>query len=105
MKRRSIVEGVALFGVAMILVTGAGAAWARAPHATRTADQALNPAPRTWHVVAEFSQKLPQGNGSTEAVNQFYPRTLTIYPGDKVTFTDNATNEQKMRKAYVPSSF
>jgi plastocyanin len=78
----------------MILATGAGAAWARAAHATRTAaDQALNPAPRTWHVVAGFSQMLPQGNGSTEAVNQFYPRTLTIYPGDKVTFTDNAANE------------
>lgn len=96
MKRRSIVEGVAFIGVAVILATGAGAswaAWAGAPHATRTADQALNPAPHTWHVVAGFSQMLPTGSGSTEAVNQFYPRMLTIYPGDKVTFTDNAANE------------
>jgi plastocyanin len=77
----------------MILATGAGAVWAGAPHATQTADQALNRVPRTWHVVVGFSQMLPQGNGSTEAVNQFYPRTLTIDPGDKVTFTDNAANE------------
>ena len=61
MKRRSIVEGVALVGVAVILATGAGAAWAGAPHTTRTAAQALNPAPRTWHVVAGFSQMLPHG--------------------------------------------
>ena len=93
MKRRSIVEGVALVGVAMILATGAGAAWAGAPHATRTTAQALNPAPRTWHVIAGFTQALPRGNDSTEAVNQFYPRMLTIYAGDAVQWTVNAFDE------------
>ncbi len=93
MKRRSIVEGVALVGVAVILATGARTAGAGAPHTVRPAAQTLNPAPRTWHVVVGFTQVLPRGSGSPESVNQFYPRTLTIYPGDKVTFTDNATNE------------
>ena len=51
------------------------------------------PAPRTWHVIAGFSQALPVGTQNTEAVNQFYPRVLTIHPGDKVTWTVNATNE------------
>ena len=93
MKRRTIVEGVALVSVATILATGAGAAWAGAPHATRSAAQALNPAPRTWHVIAGFSQMLPRGNDSTQAVNQFYPRTLTIYAGDAVQWTVNAFDE------------
>ena len=93
MKRRSIVEGVALVGVAMILATGVGAAGPRAPRITRAATSALNPAPRTWHVIAGFTQALPANTGNTEAVNQFYPRTLTIYPGDQVIFTDNSVNE------------
>lgn len=31
--------------------------------------------------------------GNTEAVNPFYPRTLTIYAGDRVTGTVYAQNE------------
>jgi hypothetical protein len=49
--------------------------------------------PTTWHVIAGFSQALPAGTGNNESVNQFYPRTLTIYQGDRVTFTDHEINE------------
>lgn len=50
-------------------------------------------APTTWHVIAGFSQLLPSDSGNTEAVDQFYPRTLTIYAGDRVTWTINTRNE------------
>jgi plastocyanin len=49
--------------------------------------------PTTWHVIAGFSQLLPSDTGNSEAVNQFYPRNLTIYAGDSVTWTVNAQNE------------
>jgi len=49
--------------------------------------------PRTWQVIAGFSQALPPGSDSTEAVNAFYPRVLTVYAGDAVTWTDNSTRE------------
>lgn len=49
--------------------------------------------PRTWRVIAGFSQMLPGGNDSTAAVNAFYPRVLTIYAGDSVTWTANSTHE------------
>ena len=60
---------------------------------TRAAAHMTMPAPKTWQVIAGFNQVLPAGNNNTEAVNQFYPRELTIHPGDKVTWTDNAANE------------
>jgi plastocyanin len=57
------------------------------------ASRAAADMPTTWHVIAGFSQLLPTDTGNTEAVNQFYPRTLTIYQGDRVTWTVNAQNE------------
>ena len=85
-----------MLGLASVLTAGAGAAFAGAPratHARQAISAAFNPRPRSWHVIAGFSQMLPTENGNTEAVNQFYPRVLTIYPGDKVTWTVNAANE------------
>jgi plastocyanin len=64
------------------------AAHAQSPRTSATATM-----PTTWHVIAGFSQLLPTATGNTEAVNQFYPRTLTIYAGDRVTWTVNAQNE------------
>jgi plastocyanin len=61
--------------------------------ATRASAGMTMPAPKTWHVIAGFSQNLPAGNHNTEAVDQFYPRVLTIHPGDKVTWTINSSNE------------
>jgi plastocyanin len=51
------------------------------------------PAPKTWQVIAGFTQVVPAGNGNTEAVNRFFPQVLTIHPGDKVTWTINSANE------------
>jgi plastocyanin len=82
--------------LAVLLVAGVGSARARTPQARSTQQNArttMNPPVRTWHVIAGYSQVLPTTNGSTEAVNQFYPRELTIYAGDRVTWTINATNE------------
>jgi plastocyanin len=96
MRRTHVVGGIGFLCLTGLLLAGAGSALAGAPRAAGTlhgAAQALNPAPRTWHVIAGFSQALPANNGNNESVNQFYPRTLTIYPGDKVVFTDNEVNE------------
>ncbi len=80
----------------LLLAVGAGSAWALTAPAARAhhaGAQMLNPPTRTWHVIAGFTQALPANNGNNEAVNQFYPRTLTIYPGDTVVWTDNSVNE------------
>jgi plastocyanin len=82
--------------ISVVLATGAGSAWAlTAPvaHAPHASAQMLNPPPRTWHVIAGFTQAIPTGNGNTEMVNQFYPRRLTIYQGDSVTWTINAHDQ------------
>jgi plastocyanin len=63
-----------------------------APARHRSADMTM-PMPTTWHVITGYNQMLPTGSGSTESVNQFYPRHLTIYQGDSVTWTDNEYNE------------
>ncbi len=78
--------------VAAVFIAGVGPAQAVTRHASH-AHAVAGPPLRTWHVIAGYSQMLPQANGNTEAVNQFYPRTLTIYAGDKVTWTVNAANE------------
>jgi len=81
--------------VALLLVTGLVVGITRGPAAAQTQPQAAAAptAPTTWHVIAGYSQLLPTGNGNSEAVNQFYPRNLTIYAGDSVTWTVNAQNE------------
>src|SRR5581483_8883780 len=82
--------------VAGLLLAGVGSARAFTKQSEPTRQNAqltTNPPVRTWHVIAGYSQMLPATNGSTEAVNQFYPRVLTIYAGDRVTRTINATNE------------
>src|SRR5690349_1664046 len=85
---------VAALLVAGLIVAGAPAL-AATQHASgvRHAADTSMVAPTTWHVIAGFSQALPAGTGNNESVNQFYPRTLTIYPGDRVIFTDNEINE------------
>jgi plastocyanin len=96
MERSRVLGSIALVGLCGALVAGAGSALAGTAHRAgpaRVAAQVLNPPPRAWHVIAGFSQALPTGNDNNESVNQFYPRTLTIYPGDSVVFTDNETNE------------
>jgi plastocyanin len=96
MPKFRIRAGVALSLLAASLVIATGTARAVSPHTAhvRSAHAADTPAtPTTWHVIAGFSQLLPTDTGNTEAVNQFYPRTLTIYAGDRVTWTVNAQNE------------
>ncbi len=96
MERSRVLGGIALVGLCGALVVGAGSALARTTHRAgpaRVAAQMIGAAPRTWHVIVGFSQALPKGNDSTQAVNQFYPRTLTIYAGDSVRWTVNAFNE------------
>jgi len=76
------------------LVINGGPARAVGLHASHTqAPRAAADMPTTWHVIAGFSQLLPSNTGNTEAVNQFYPRTLTIFAGDRVTWTINTQNE------------
>ncbi len=96
MKRSRIFGSLALVALSGALAIGAGSAVAGTAHRAgpaRAASQMIGVAPRTWHVIAGFSQLLPTDTGNTEAVNQFYPRTLTIYAGDRVTWTINAQNE------------
>src|SRR6185437_927877 len=94
--RRTALFRIAAITLVAVLATGSGPAGAqlsRAAHAQRAAAQTMGTQPRTWHVIAGFSQVLPTGNDSTQVVNQFYPRTLTIYQGDRVTWTINARGE------------
>jgi plastocyanin len=96
MKRAKTRGAIAAVCLLVLLAAGVGSARALTPRTRHAADAGaamLNAMPRTWHVIAGYSQMLPSGNGNTEAVNQFYPRTLTIYQGDKVTWTVNAANE------------
>lgn len=96
MERSRVLGSIALVGLCGALIIGAGSALAGTAHRTglaHAATQAVGAAPRTWHVIAGFSQMLPEGNNSTQAVNQFYPRLLTIYAGDSVRWTVNAFNE------------
>ena len=96
MPKSSIRAGVALSLLTASLVITTGSAWAVSLHTAqaRSAHAADTPAtPTTWHVIAGFSQLLPTDTGNTEAVNQFYPRVLTIYAGDRVTWTANARIE------------
>ena len=96
MRRTNVLGGIGLLCLAGLLIAGAGSALAGAPRAARMhhgAAQMLGPAPRTWRVIAGFTQALPAGNANTEMVNQFYPRTLTIYQGDSVTWTINSRNQ------------
>jgi plastocyanin len=96
MMQRTIISRSAAICLAVALAAGAtpaGALISRASQARHVVAQATGPAPRTWHVIAGFTQTLPAGNNSTEAVNQFYPRKLTIHAGDKVTWTVNSANE------------
>src|SRR5579883_3401623 len=96
MKYSRVLGCIALVGLSGALVAGAGSALAGTAHQARparVAAQMIGVAPRTWHVIAGFSQALPKGNDSTQAVNQFYPRVLTIYAGDSVRWTVNAFNE------------
>ena len=96
MTRTPIREALAFCGAAALLAAGVAALPAGgSPHARAAAQPfaALTPAPRIWRVIAGVSQALPVGNGSTESVNQFFPRHLTIHPGDTVIFTDNSANE------------
>lgn len=90
MRQKRILGDVALVGLISALVVGAGSALAGSP---RMAGQGTGVAPRTWHVIAGFTQAIPTGSGNTEMVNQFYPRTLTIYQGDAVTWTTNAASQ------------
>lgn len=96
MTRTSIREAIAFRGAAALLTAAIAAVPAGGSPPARAAAQplaALTPALRTWRVIAGVSQALPAGNGSTESVNQFFPRHLTIRPGDTVIFTDNSINE------------
>jgi plastocyanin len=91
-----VLGGIGVLCLAGLFVAGAGAALAGAPRAAGThhgVAQMLGTTPRTWRVIAGFTQALPPGNANTETVNQFYPHTLTIYQGDSVTWTINAHNE------------
>lgn len=95
MKRSPILAGAAVVCLAGVVIA-ASPAWALTHHTARSAHaraEMINPPARTWHVIAGFTQVLPTGNGSTETVNQFYPRVLTIYAGDAVRWTINAFNE------------
>ena len=95
MTRTKIIQGIAASCLIGPLVAGGGSAWAltqRVHHAQHSAEM-TGAAPRTWHVIAGFSQLLPGQNDNREAVDQFYPRKLTIFPGDKVTWTINALND------------
>lgn len=96
MKHSRVLGSIALVGLSGAIVAGAGSALAGTAHRAgpaRAAAQMIGVAPRTWPVIAGFSQALPRGNDSTQAVNQFYPRVLTIYAGDSVRWTVNAFNE------------
>jgi plastocyanin len=96
MKRAHLAAIIAAFCLVALAVSGLGTARALTTRASRAAEAGtpmLGTAPRTWHVIAGFNQHLPAGNDNAEAVNQFYPRTLTIYPGDKVTWTVNDIHE------------
>ena len=96
MRRTHVVGGLGVLCLAGLLVAGAGSVLAGAPRAAGThhgAAQMLGPAPRTWRVIAGFTQALPPGNANTEMVNQFYPRRLTIYQGDSVTWTINSHSQ------------
>ena len=89
-------SGGAIAALAVAGLTLAGApALAATQHSSASRHTAATSvvAPTTWHVIAGFTQDLPAGNNSTEAVNQFYPRYFTIHAGDKVVWTNNATNE------------
>jgi plastocyanin len=88
--RSGIVMGLLIAG--LVINSGPARAvslYARGAQATRAAADM----PTTWHVIAGFTQALPADTGNNESVNQFYPRTLTIYPGDSVIFTNNEINE------------
>lgn len=89
--------------VAALLIVGVGSAQALTRQAAHTQQRTADAGPpvRTWHVIAGFTQMLPEANGNTEAVNQFYPRTLTIYAGDRVTWTVNSGNEPHI-PAFAP---
>jgi plastocyanin len=81
-----------------LLIAGLGINGGPARAVSRDASHAQAPRvaadmPTTWHVIAGFSQLLPSDTSNPEAVNQFYPRTLTIYAGDRVTWTDNSQAE------------
>jgi hypothetical protein len=81
MPRTHVVGGIGLLCLAGLLLAGAGSVLAGAPRAAPThhgAAQMLGPTPRTWRVIAGFTQILPPGNASTETVNQLYPRRLTM---------------------------
>lgn len=96
MKHAPLLAAVVALCLAAPATSGLGSPLALGQQTGRlsaTGTSTLDPAPRTWHVIAGFSQLLPSGNANTEAVNQFYPRTLTIYPGDRVTWTVNAAQE------------
>jgi plastocyanin len=96
MERKRLLWLLALCLVSSLLLAGVNRVQAstrqRQARPPATSAQA-NPPVRSWHVIAGYSQMLPAMNGSTEAVNQFYPRDLTIYAGDRVTWTINSTNE------------
>ena len=94
--QRSRVRGGLVMGLLIAgLVISSSAARAVSQHGSTAQSHRATAMtmPTTWHVIAGFAQMLPTGNTSTEAVNQFYPRTLTIHPGDKVTWTVNSANE------------
>lgn len=94
MDRSRVLGGIAMGLLIAGLVINSGPARAVSLYAPHTqAPRAAADTSTTWHVIAGFAQVLPAGNDSTEAVNQFYPRRLTIHPGDKVTWTVNSANE------------
>lgn len=96
MEAKRLLKPVALCLTSSLLLACVGhvqASTRQAQRQARAVGAALNPPVRTWHVIAGYSQQLPAMNDSTEAVNQFYPRELTIYAGDRVTWTINSTNE------------
>jgi plastocyanin len=85
---------LSLLAAGLIITTGSARMVSPSPPSAQPSGAADTPTtPTTWHVIAGFSQILPTGNSNTEAVNQFYPRRLTIYAGDRVTWTVNDGNE------------
>jgi plastocyanin len=87
-------RAIAALLVAGLIVAGAPVLYAvQHASAARQAARASLVKPATWHVIAGYTQVLPAKNGNTAAVNQFYPRHLTIYQGDKVMWTDNSVSE------------
>jgi plastocyanin len=94
--RRIVISRIAFICLSAVPAAGVspvGVLISNTVHAHRATTQMIGIQPRTWHVIAGFTQVLPAGNKNTEVVNQFYPRMLTIYRGDSVTWTINAHSE------------